>query len=208
MNRILVLFAHPALEKSRVNRHLASAVQDLSGVTFRDLYEAYPQFDIRVGREQELLEQHDLVVLQHPFFWYSTPAILKEWQDLVLQHGWAYGAEGTALRGKKVLSAITTGGREEAYTKEGFNGFSMRELLAPLEQTFRLCGMDYLPPFIVHGTLRMKPEEMARHAEDYQRLIEGLRDDRVDLDAARGEARINLRLDDFLSAPGSTNDAQ
>lgn len=29
--------------------------------------------------------------MQHPFYWYSTPALLKEWQDLVLEHGWAYG---------------------------------------------------------------------------------------------------------------------
>ncbi len=92
---ILILFAHPALEKSRVNRHLVAGVRDLPGVTFHDLYEAYPDFNILVPHEQELLEAHDVVVLQHPFYWYSTPALVKEWEDLVLQHGWAYGTGGT-----------------------------------------------------------------------------------------------------------------
>ncbi|MGD8698096.1 MAG: NAD(P)H-dependent oxidoreductase, partial [Gemmatimonadales bacterium] len=76
VSRILILFAHPALEKSRVNQVLAKKIRDLDGITFNDLYEAYPEFDIDVGREQELLEAHDVVVLHHPFFWYSTPAIL------------------------------------------------------------------------------------------------------------------------------------
>ena len=155
MNRILVLFAHPALEKSRVNRQLAAAVRELPGVTFHDLYETYPEFDIDVPREQDLLVQHDVIVLQHPFFWYSTPALLKEWQDLVLAHGWAYGSEGKMLQGKQALSVVTTGGREQAYDPEGLNRFTMRQFLAPIEQTFRLCGVEYRPPFVVHGTLGM-----------------------------------------------------
>ena len=88
MSKVLILFAHPALEKSRVNRRLVEAVRDLPDVTIHDLYEEYPDFDIDVPREQTLLMEHDILVLQHPFFWYSTPAMIKEWFDLVLQHGW------------------------------------------------------------------------------------------------------------------------
>jgi len=200
-HRILILFAHPALQKSRVNRHLARAVADLEGVTWHDLYEAYPDFDIDVKREQELLLAHEVIVLQHPFFWYSTPALLKEWQDLVLEHGWAYGSEGTALRGKVMVSVISTGGREAAYQKGGYNRFTMRDLLAPIEQTARLCGLDYLPPFVVHGTHGMTAEEMQAHAEDYRRFLEAMRDGRVDLAAARAEARLNGRLDAIIKEP-------
>ena len=74
MNRILILFAHPALQKSRINRVLISAVQDIEAVTFHDLYEAYPKFDNLVSEEQVLLEAHDIIILQHPFFWYSIPS--------------------------------------------------------------------------------------------------------------------------------------
>jgi len=194
----LILFAHPAMDKSRVNRALAREVRQLAGVTFHDLYEAYPELDIDVRREQELLIAHDLIVFQHPFYWYSTPAILKEWQDLVLEHGWAYGSEGTALSGKTLLTAMTAGGHETAYCREGHNRFTVRELLAPIEQTARLCGMDYLPPFVVYGTHALGPAEIDAHARDYRRTIEALRDDRLDLAAARTAARLNARLDAIL----------
>ena len=90
--RVLVLFAHPALERSRVNRHLVEVARAVPGVKVHDLYEVYPAFNINAKREQQLLLEHDVIVFQHPFYWYSTPAILKEWQDIVLEHGWAYGA--------------------------------------------------------------------------------------------------------------------
>ena len=198
-NRVLVLFAHPALEKSRVNRVLVRGIRDLPDVTVHDLYEEYPEHDIDVAREQELLLEHDVIVFQHPFFWYSTPSILKEWQDLVLEHGWAYGSGGTALHGKWMLSAVSTGGREVAYSHEGHNRFTIRELLAPIEQTAHLCGMEYLPPFVVHGTLGMKPEQAARHAADWRRTVEALRDGRVDLQRVGALPRLNANLDALVA---------
>jgi glutathione-regulated potassium-efflux system ancillary protein KefG len=192
--KVLVLLAHPALHRSRVNRQLVDAARDLPGVTVHDLYEAYPDFDIDVAREQALLRAHEIVVWQHPFYWYSTPALLKEWQDLVLEFGWAYGPGGTALHGKKLLSAITTGGPERAYQAEGFNRFTVRQLLAPIEQTARLCGLVYLPPFVVHGTHRLEEAEIARHADEYRRVLLALRDDRVDAAALAGASRIHVGL--------------
>ncbi len=170
--RVLVLFAHPAFQKSRINRRLAAAARDVEGVTFHDLYEAYPDFQIDVKREQELLLAHDIVVFQHPFFWYSCPALLKEWLDLVLEYGFAYGPGGTRLHGKRVLSALTTGGSEHAYTSTGHNRFSIAQLLTPFEQTANLCGMTWLPPFVVHGAIRMTDETViAQHAADYARQL-------------------------------------
>jgi glutathione-regulated potassium-efflux system ancillary protein KefG len=190
-------FAHPALEKSRVNRVLIDGVDSVEGVTFHDLYEAYPGLDIDVAREQALLADHDVVVMHHPFFWYSTPAILKEWQDLVLQHGWAYGADGNALRGKFLMSAVTTGGKEDAYQVDGFHGCHVRDFLLPIARTAWLCGMVWLAPFIAHGTLHMTRQEMAGHARDYRRLLGALRDGAVDLTKAADPdlAYINRDLD-------------
>lgn len=159
-----------------MNRRLIDAVRDLEDVTVHDLYEAYPDFDIDVPHEQELLVDHDLVVFQHPFYWYSTPAMLKEWQDLVLEHGWAYGHEGKALVGKRFLSAITTGGPKEAYCAKGLNGYTIEELLRPIEQSMRLCGMDWLPPYVVHGTHRLTPDEIEDRALAYRDTLVGLRD--------------------------------
>jgi glutathione-regulated potassium-efflux system ancillary protein KefG len=199
MRRVLVLFAHPVLERSRVNRRLVDAIRDLEGVTIRDLYEEYPTLTIDVAREQELLLASDVIVFQHPFYWYSCPAILKEWQDLVLEHGWAYGAGGTQLRGKITLNVITTGGPQSAYQQGGYNRFSIRELLAPWDQTAHLCGMRFLAPFAVHSALRVqRDEDVAASRDAYRRLVEALRDDRVDLDAAANAQNLALELERVL----------
>ncbi len=199
MRRVLVLFAHPVLERSRVNRRLVDAIRGLANVTIHDLYEAYPTMAIEVAREQELLLSHDVFVFQHPFYWYSSPAILKEWQDLVLEHGWAYGEGGTKLRGKITLNAITTGGPEAAYRKGGYNRFTIRELLAPWDQTAYLCGMRFLAPFAVHAALRVSGDDDVKAARtSYVRLLEALRDDRIDLDRAAAAENLALTLDDVL----------
>ena len=193
--RILVLFAHPAFERSRVHRKLLAAARAQDGVTVHDLYEAYPDFDIDILQEQQLLVDHDLIVLQHPFYWYSTPPLVKQWLDLVLEHGWAYGDEGTALRGKRMLSAISAGGREESYRAEGSNRYTVQQLLAPLAQTARLCGIDYLPPFVLYGTHAYGAADLDRGADDYARVLRALRDGRLDLAAARTLPRINADLE-------------
>ena len=197
-HRVLVLLAHPALRRSRVNRRLAAAAIPIDGVTVNDLYQHYPDFDIDVGREQKLLAEHDVIVMQHPFYWYSTPSILKEWQDLVLEHGWAYGRDGNALEGKLLLTAVSTGATAGAYAEGGSNHFTMPQLLAPIEQTARLCGMAYLPPFVIHGTHALELEGIDRHAVDYRRLLEGLRDGRFAEDRIAGLDRINADLDSVM----------
>jgi glutathione-regulated potassium-efflux system ancillary protein KefG len=174
MARVLVLFAHPTLERSRVHRSLIERLPGGPDVTLHDLYEAYPRLDIDVEYEKQLLIDHDVIAFQHPFYWYSTPPILKQWQDLVLEHGWAYGSEGTALQGKTFLPIISTGGSEEAYCSAGYNRFTVRQLLAPIEQTARLCGMEFLPPFVVFGTHQLDPQDIALEGRRYAALFEAL----------------------------------
>ncbi|MCX6955157.1 MAG: NAD(P)H-dependent oxidoreductase [Verrucomicrobia bacterium] len=182
--RVLVLFVHPALQKSRVNRRLAAAAREVDGITFHDLYEAYPDLHVDVAREQALLAAHDVVVLQYPFYWYSGPALLKEWLDVVLEYGFAYGEGGDRLRGKGLLAAISTGGGAHAYSRAGHNHFTMRELLAPMEQTALLCGMRWLDPFVVHGTVHLTDETaLAAHATAYAELLASLRDGRPPVSA-------------------------
>ncbi|HEY0039432.1 MAG TPA: NAD(P)H-dependent oxidoreductase [Flavisolibacter sp.] len=174
MAKVLILFAHPVLEKSRVQKQLIRHVQNLKGVTFHDLYEAYPTLDIDVKHEQQLLLDHDVIIFQHPFYWYSSPAIIKQWLDLVLEHGWAYGSSGVALTGKKLMNAISCGGPRSVYSPEGRNRFSIRQFLAPFDQTAVLCKMKYMPPFAVHGTHRLTPEDIEQYAVQFRQLLSAL----------------------------------
>lgn len=204
MRRVLVLFAHPVLERSRVNRRLVAEIEGMENVFIHDLYEVYPTLDIDVRREQQLLLDHDVIVFQHPFYWYSAPAIVKEWQDLVLEHGWAYGKGGTKLKGKITLNAITTGGPESAYTKGGYNRFTVRELLTPFDQTAHLCGMRFLAPFVVHAALRITSDaDLTPQKATYRALIEALRDDRIDLDRAAAAENLALELPHVLAPRGA-----
>ena len=176
-NKILILLFHPLLYKSRVNRELLQSVEGLDGVTIRLMYDLYPDFHFDVKKEQRILQEHDVIVWQHPFYWYSSPSLLKEWIDIVLEHGFAYGREGKALAGKTVMTAISTGGRKEVYQNEGLRRYSIRQLLAPFEQTVQLCNMQYIPPFVVHGTHLMNEEAIAEAGKDYQKIIQSLRDE-------------------------------
>ena len=200
MNNILILFGHPAFKRSTINAALREAVETLEGVTFHDLYASYPDFLIDVPHEQQLCESHDIIIFQHPFYWYSTPAIVKEWFDLVLEHTWAYGSTGNALKGKITFQALTAGGSQENYCADGLNLFTIRELTTPYRATANLCGMDWLPPFAVLGIHQGIPEkDRLRHAEDYRRMLIALRNNRVYLDRARVSELLNQDLNGIIN---------
>lgn len=170
----LVVFAHPRLEASVVQRRLLDGIRGLERTTIHDLYYSYPDFHIDIEAEKARILQHDLIVLQHPFYWYSVPAIIKEWLDLVLQFNWAYGPLGDALHGKFLMNVLSTGGDEHAYGADGRNRFPVESFLAPLNQTAHLCGMGWLKPFIVYSGRRLMPAELAEKVEDYRRIMKGL----------------------------------
>jgi glutathione-regulated potassium-efflux system ancillary protein KefG len=169
----LVIFAHPVLERARVAPGLLAAAQGAPNVEVRDLYELYPDFTIDVEAEQAALERHRRIVLQFPFFWYAAPALMKEWLDLILTHGWAYGETGLALKGKSMACAISTGGGRTAYQTKGHNRFTIDEFLRPFEQTAYLCNMRWERPFVVHGAAVLAEADLKREAAryaDYLRL--------------------------------------
>jgi glutathione-regulated potassium-efflux system ancillary protein KefG len=172
IEKTLLIFAHPALEKSRANRALIEGIRETESVTIHDLYEEYPDFLIDVEREKSLLMEHQRVIWQHPFYWYSTPSLLKEWFDTVLEFGWAYGNGGDALKGKRASSVITTGGGKDTYTREGSNRYTMEELLRPIEQTATLCGMRYTDPLVFHQVLNMGKSELEEAVSQYRNWLQ------------------------------------
>ena len=171
---ILFQFAHPYPHRSKVNRALLEAVSGLPRVRVNDLYALYPKLHVDVEREQALLREAEVVVFQHPFYWYSAPALLKEWIDVVLEQGFAYGPGGTALHGKRWLHSVTTGMGEDAYGPEGLNRATMEELLIPFERTARFCGMAWMTPLIFHGAHEAEPARIAAHGRVLRDALEAL----------------------------------
>lgn len=191
MKKILIVFAHPSFELSRVHKRLISVATQVKNVTVNDIYQKYFDYDIDIEIEKKLLEQNDIIIWQHPFYWYSCPPLMKEWIDLVLEHGWAYGNQGRSLEGKWLFNTISSGGSFDAYTKEGLNKYSIKELIPPFEQTARLCRMNYLPPFIVHGTHKLEDEEIQMYADKYKNLLEGLVNEKFSMDELNSKFYLN-----------------
>ena len=189
--KIAILFFHPLSHKSRVNSVLLQSVKDMEGITIQHMYDQYPDFHIDVKAEQKLLLEHDIIIWQHPFYWYSSPSLLKEWIDLVLEHGFAYGSTGRALEGKQIMTAITTGGRKEAYSATDRDRYSIRQLLAPFEQTVHLCRMDYLPPFVVHGTHLLEKVDILKAGSEFRTILQALQDGIFDDDEILKREYIN-----------------
>ncbi|MCW3481762.1 NAD(P)H-dependent oxidoreductase [Neisseriaceae bacterium JH1-16] len=172
--KTLIVYVHPSHRDSRVNQALLDAVRPLPGVTVHSLYHRYPDGFIDTAHEQALLAEHQLIVLQHPLYWFSCPALLKEWLDSVLTRGWAYGHGGNALSGKYLLQAISAGGTDDSYRAGGHNGFALTELLRPFEMTAHLCGLHYLAPFVTHGSRVIEPQALAEQALAYHDHLKAL----------------------------------
>ncbi|GEA60867.1 potassium transporter KefG [Vibrio comitans NBRC 102076] len=194
--RVLLLFAHPSQSRSEVNVALYKAAKKIPGITCVDLYSEYPKYDIDIEREQQRLLDHDIIIFQFPLYWYSTPSILKEWQDLVLEYGFAYGHEGTAIQGKQFFCAITAGGKEDAYQTDGYNHYTIRELLHPIEQTAALTGMNYWAPFVLFGSRTALEEgRVTEHVKNWKQLLEALVAGKVDENLAASLPQISGNLD-------------
>lgn len=157
--KTLVLIAHPSMGISRVNAAWARAFAACPDVTVRDLAAEYPEMDIDVIAEQQLLLDHDRIVFQFPLYWYSSPAILKQWQDLVLLPGFAY-AGAHRLAGKEMMVITSIGATEEDYRAGGHNRFSVDELLRPFEQTASYCHCTYRTPWCLYRSIAIDDAEI------------------------------------------------
>lgn len=203
MNRILILFAHPRFENSRINRALLNYAVQIPEVTLRDLYELYPDFNIDVKREQELLVNHEVIMWHHPFYMYGAPALLKQWVDMVLEYGWAHGEGGDFLKEKIVFNTLTTGGSREAYTPSGTGRFTIGDFLLPFNQTATLCKMIYLPPFAVQGTYRLTEEGLEGYALLYCNLLKRLAKDEFNAGSMKRFSFLNDWINHEMGVTGA-----
>lgn len=158
--KTVVLLFHPHRERSRVNAALAQAAAD-AGVEVRDEYALYPDFRIDVAAEQAAVAEADRIVWLFPMYWYSSPALLKQWEDDVLAYGWAYGSTGTALARKELMIAVSPGADASKYTREGAYTYLVPELLRPFQATSNLISTTFVEPFITAGATTISEATIA-----------------------------------------------
>ncbi|MBB1078492.1 NAD(P)H-dependent oxidoreductase [Limosilactobacillus sp. STM2_1] len=166
MKTTIFLF-HPNLKESLIN----AALINNANTEVRNIYGLYPDGNIDIHQEQEALSKIDRIVLQFPMYWYSVPPLMKKWEDLVLEHGWAYGSKGHALDNKEILIAVSTGARLSDYQPGSVQNHTINEYLLPLFATFATTRMTILQPFITDGGIYITDPELQKRAAEYQQLL-------------------------------------
>ena len=176
MTYAAVILAHPNLEKSRANRILYQEIQQSQQIKISHLYAQYPNFAIDVPKEQALIQQAKIVVFQFPVYWYSSPALLKEWIDQVFTEGFAYGDKGVMLKDKPLFLAVTLAAEasfcSEKDEKGNPNLFALSHTLLPFESTAVYCGMNWAGSFAVFGAEALPLEDLRQKAKAYRQQIE------------------------------------
>lgn len=169
---ILVIATHPNIKESRVNKVWIENLKKESNITVRFLDEIYEDIKkIDIEKEKKFLEKAERVVFQFPFYWYSMPALMREYFDKVLQFGWAYGPRGDALKGKEFLVALSVGAPEYSYMGGSYNNFTITELLRPLEATANAIQMVYLPYFALFDIPRLSDDDIVESTRKYVKHI-------------------------------------
>lgn len=169
--KTLVIVTHPNIAESRINKAWIQELQNHSNITVHQLYQAYPDERIDVSKEQKLLEAHDRIIFQYPFYWYSSPPLLKKWLDTVLSYGWAFGPGGDKMQGKEIGVAISTYGSEESYHPKGANRFSIEELTYPMSATSNYIGARFMPIFSLSDVSNVTEEELEQSKTNYVKYI-------------------------------------
>jgi len=176
---ILIVFAHPYPRRSHANKALINVVSQLKHVVIDDLYGKYPDFHINIAEEQQLLAQAKLIIFQFPLYWYNVPAMLKQWQEVVLTPGFGFSKQNNknALQGKPCMAVVTTGHKKRSYQDGGYDCYSLEDFLRPLEQLADHCKMVYHPPLVLHQAHRASSEELSQVAEKYTQHLQALYND-------------------------------
>lgn len=175
-NKILIIFSHPLYEKSKINQIINEYIPNNEHITFHDLYEEYPYFEIDIHYEQKLLLEHDIIIWQHPLYWFSCPALLKQWIDMVLYFNKKDSISIDQLKGKSVLQIMTLGKKQvnedmESRTNENNE---LLKYLTPFKKTVEFCNMNYLPPFFIQASSDTPLESMHKKGEKYAYILEAI----------------------------------
>ena len=172
MAKVLLVLSHPSFDKSLANKAVVDKLKTLiPNMEIDHIDKLYPDYKIDVKKEQEKLKKADSIILQFPMFWYQAPSMMRKWFEDVLAHGFAYGAQGTALKGKKLIISWTMGAPDDVY-KEKLSGENLATGFGALA---KLCNMVYVGEFHTAGVmyfikdkpdvLKKKMEELGKQAE-------------------------------------------
>lgn len=141
--KVIVLLAHPDISKSHMNAALSKAAAEVEGVQVINIYD-YP---VQPEVYREAISRATAIVYEFPFYWMSSPHLLKQWTDEVFMQ---FVSDGL-IEGKEFMVVTTTGSEEAAYQHNGRNKYTMEEYLRPFEGQANHAKMHWNAPLVVYG---------------------------------------------------------
>lgn len=170
----LVIVSHPKLKNSYTQSFLKAAQSDFKQVVWHPLDLCYPKGQINVAHEHRLLMAAQRIIFQFPLYWYSSPALLKKWEDQVLTRKFANARQGGYLRNRQFGLVITLGVPLKNYQAGSSEHYSLSEILIPFRALAQQTGMRYLPPFKIAQFFYKTPEQEAQVLVDYRYYLTGV----------------------------------
>ncbi len=157
-----ILYAHPnpksfnhaikeIVEEKLKEKNIEFITRDLYSMNFQPVLKAEDFIAIKNGdylpdvkQEQEIIRNSDILIVIHPIWWYSMPAILKGYIDRVFSYGFAYGEVDGQIKGlltdKKVIIFNTLGESKEICEGSGI----CQCIKKTIDGTYEFCGIEVL----------------------------------------------------------------
>ncbi|MFO8068999.1 MAG: NAD(P)H-dependent oxidoreductase [Alkalibacterium sp.] len=169
--KTLIILSHPTVDESSSQQFLMHSLPKEDNITLHVLEQTYPDGMIDVEKEQALLLEHDRILFQFPFYWYSSPPLLKKWQDEVLTDHFAFGYRGNKLHGKEFGLVLVIGLPEKEYQTGGQEGFSISELTKPYQAMAKKTGMTYLKSLTIFQFAYLTEQQKMSLLIEYQQYV-------------------------------------
>jgi NAD(P)H dehydrogenase (quinone) len=193
--KALVVMAHPA--KSSLTREVTTAIvaawqaaghdaelADLAAEGFDPVFGAADHAAFNqagdlpedVRAEQRRLDRADHLILVHPVYWWSMPALLKGWIDRVFVAGWAFDEDADGHIDKrlgrlKITLIAIAGASERTYAKRGYRG-AMRVQIE--NGIFDFCGASVIASRLVTPDQLAQPSAPQAIANEVVALTAGI----------------------------------
>lgn len=178
--KVLIVFTHPnanSFNHALLEKIRAGLEQSGHQVKVKDLYQegfnpVLSSDDLsqlhqgtipdRIAAEQAHLLWAEGLIFIYPLWWFTPPAMLKGWFDVVLSNGIAFeyssdGAKGL-LKHKKALVMITAGATADWFQQNDALEISYRPIT---DGTLAFCGIDNVSHEIYYDIINSSDKERA-----------------------------------------------
>jgi NAD(P)H dehydrogenase (quinone) len=102
-----------------------------------------------VQAEMARIEAAEATVIVFPVWWWSMPALLKGWIDLVWNHGWSYG-DAARYPHRKVWMLAVAGNTGAQFSKRGYDTAMATQIETGV---LRYCGVEEPRLIMLYETL-------------------------------------------------------